>query len=69
MRCRGVRVRFLDGQFTSQKPHSMHLSTIGLARGRGFRFSMWARGFALMMTPGLRRFLGSKISLMRCMTA
>ena len=45
--------------FTSQKPHSMHLSTIGSRRGRGFRLRTYDPSSSLKITPGLRMPSGS----------
>ncbi|MNZ91399.1 hypothetical protein D3C78_1103820 [compost metagenome] len=59
MRWRGLRVSPLDGQTGSQKPHSMHLSTISSAAGKGLRCLRWICGSSLSTTSGLRMPLGS----------
>lgn len=41
----------LEGQFDSQKPHSMQRLTSGLAAGEGFRFFTWMSGSLFRMTP------------------
>ena len=63
MRWRGLRVRPFDGQTGSQKPHSMHLSTISSAAGSGLRFLRWICGSSLSTTSGLRMPLGSSSAL------
>ncbi len=55
MRWRGDRVRAREGQFGSQKPHSMHLSTSGSTAAIGLMFFRWASGSSLRMTPGLSK--------------
>ncbi|MCY1304574.1 hypothetical protein D9M69_574470 [compost metagenome] len=59
MRWRGLRVSPLDGHTGSQKPHSMHLSTISSAAGSGLRFFRWMSRFSLRITSGLRMPRGS----------
>ena len=59
MRCLDESVKPEVKQFISQKPHSIHLSTIGLVSGRGLKFLMWHLGSLLNITPGLSRLLGS----------
>ncbi len=65
MRCRGVSVNSAETQVGSQKPHSIHLSIFSLAAGIGFRFLRCASGSLFRITPGLSKFWGSKICLMR----
>ena len=63
MRCLGVKLKSCEGQTASQKPHSMHLSTISFAFGRSLRFLMWLCVSALSITPGFKSPVGSMISL------
>mmetsp|Transcript_5149 Transcript_5149/g.8014 ORF Transcript_5149/g.8014 Transcript_5149/m.8014 type:complete len:255 (+) Transcript_5149:1248-2012(+) len=63
MRWRGVRVKSRLGQLDSQKPHSMHMSTIGSATGEGLRNFWCTAGSRLRMTPGLSTYSGSNSSL------
>jgi len=63
MRWRGVSVTWPEGQADSQKPHSIHVSTMPCATGSGFRLCVCTLGSLLSTTPGLRRFSGSKSPL------
>mmetsp|Transcript_14119 Transcript_14119/g.56275 ORF Transcript_14119/g.56275 Transcript_14119/m.56275 type:complete len:226 (+) Transcript_14119:1367-2044(+) len=69
MRCRGVSAASRDGQFDSQKPHSMHASTRSCASGDGLRFFLWTCGSWFSRTPGLSTKSGSKSVLTRHMSA
>mmetsp|Transcript_4498 Transcript_4498/g.15944 ORF Transcript_4498/g.15944 Transcript_4498/m.15944 type:complete len:437 (-) Transcript_4498:1063-2373(-) len=63
MRCLGVRLRSREGQLLSQKPHSMHMSTIGSATGLGFK-NFWCMSLSLeRITPGFNTYSGSNSSL------
>mmetsp|Transcript_10978 Transcript_10978/g.45498 ORF Transcript_10978/g.45498 Transcript_10978/m.45498 type:complete len:240 (-) Transcript_10978:1738-2457(-) len=53
MRWRGVSVTSRDGQFFSQKPHSMQRSTMAELGGESLRLFLWMSGSLLRMTPGL----------------
>ena len=57
MRWRGDSVRPRDGQFGSQKPHSMHLSTSGRAAGSGFRFFRCASRIVVEDHAGIEQAL------------
>jgi hypothetical protein len=52
MRCRGVSVMSREGQFDSQKPHSMQRLTRSDATGEGLRNFLCVSGSRLRMTPG-----------------
>mmetsp|Transcript_17846 Transcript_17846/g.54553 ORF Transcript_17846/g.54553 Transcript_17846/m.54553 type:complete len:224 (-) Transcript_17846:1621-2292(-) len=69
MRCRGVSAASLEGQFDSQKPHSMQASTKSCANGLGFRFFLWTWASWFRSTPGFRTKSGSNSVLMRHMSA
>ena len=67
--CLGERVSPSATQPPSQKPHSIHLFTLSLTSGQGFRFFICAWWSLLRITPGFRIPLGSNICFTSFMRA